>query len=98
MVELAGVGSNLQDHILIAGVAYKARRPVPLSHYNHGEGLLYVPQEPGPEILIMSVTLPFVLPSVGEAPNPAYVLTPCLMRPRSRGSIRLVSATSGIRR
>jgi choline dehydrogenase len=91
-VDLAGVGANLQDHILIAGVAYAARRPVPPSHYNHGEGLLYVPQEPGPEILIMSVTLPFVLPSVGQAPDPAYVLTPCLMRPRSRGSVRLVSA------
>jgi choline dehydrogenase-like flavoprotein len=91
-VDLAGVGNNLQDHILGAGVAYEARRPVPLSHYNHGEGLLYVPHESGPEILIMSVTLPFVLPSVGQAPNPAYVLTPCLLRPRSRGTVRLVSA------
>jgi choline dehydrogenase len=91
-VDLASVGGNLQDHILIAGVAYEARRAVPRSHYNHGEGLLYVPQEPGPEILIMSVTLPFVLPSVGQAPDLAYVLTPCLMRPRSRGSVRLVSA------
>jgi pyridoxine 4-oxidase len=92
MVDLAGVGENLQDHILGAGVAYEARRPVPLSRYNHGEGLLYVPHEPGPEILIMSVTLPFVLPSVGPPPSPAYVLTPCLMRPRSRGSVRLASA------
>ena len=91
-VDLAGVGENLQDHILGAGVAYQARRPVPRSHYNHGEGLLYVPDEPGPEILVMSVTLPFVLPSVGRAPDPAYVLTPCLMRPRSRGSMRLASA------
>jgi choline dehydrogenase-like flavoprotein len=91
-VDLAGVGANLQDHILGAGVAYQARRPVPRSHYNHGEGLLYVPDEPGPEILIMSVTLPFVLPSVGKAPDPAYVLTPCLMRPASRGRIRLASA------
>ena len=92
VVDLAGVGENLQDHILGAGVAYEARRPVPRSRYNHGEGLLYVPHEPGPEILIMSVTLPFVLPSVGPAPSPAYVLTPCLMRPRSRGSLRLASA------
>jgi pyridoxine 4-oxidase len=92
VVDLAGVGENLQDHILGAGVAYEARRTVPLSRYNHGEGLLYVPDEPGPEILIMSVTLPFVLPSVGPAPSPAYVLTPCLMRPRSRGSVRLASA------
>jgi len=92
VVDLEGVGDNLQDHILGAGVAYQARRPVPRSRYNHGEGLLYVPHEPGPEILIMSVTLPFVLPSVGPPPSPAYVLTPCLMRPRSRGSLRLASA------
>jgi choline dehydrogenase len=92
VVDLAGVGAELQDHILGAGVAYEARRPVPRSHYNHGEGLLYVPGDPGPKILIMSVTLPFVLPSVGRAPDPAYVLTPCLMRPQSRGSIRLASA------
>ncbi len=91
-IDLAAVGEGLQDHILGAGVAYQARRPVPLSRYNHGEGLLYVPREAGPEILIMSVTLPFVLPSVGQAPSPAYVLTPCLMRPRSRGSVRLASA------
>jgi pyridoxine 4-oxidase len=91
-VDLAGVGRGLQDHVLGAGVAYEARRPVPLSRYNHGEGLLYVPREPGPEVLIMSVTLPFVLPSVGRAPSPAYVLTPCLMRPRSHGSISLASA------
>jgi pyridoxine 4-oxidase len=92
VVDLPGVGAGLQDHILGAGVAYEARRPVPRSRYNHGEGLLYVPDEPGPEILIMSVTLPFVLPSVGPAPSPAYVLTPCLVRPRSRGSVRLASA------
>ena len=92
VVDLPGVGENLQDHILGAGVAYQARRTLPRSQYNHGEGLLYVPHEPGPEILIMSVTLPFVLPSVGAAPDPAYVLTPCLMRPRSRGSVRLASS------
>jgi choline dehydrogenase len=92
VADLSGVGEGLQDHILGAGVAYEARRPVPRSRYNHGEGLLYVPHDPGPEILVMSVTLPYVLPSVGPAPSPAYVLTPCLMRPRSRGRVRLASA------
>ena len=39
----------------------------------------------------MCVSLPFVLPTVGPLASPAYVLVPCLMRPRSRGSVRLAS-------
>jgi choline dehydrogenase len=39
----------------------------------------------------MCLSLPFVLPSVGPLPSPAYVLVPSLMRPRSRGSVKLAS-------
>jgi choline dehydrogenase len=39
----------------------------------------------------MCLSLPFVLPTVGPLPSPAYVLVPCLMRPRSRGSVKLAS-------
>ena len=39
----------------------------------------------------MCVSLPFVLPTVGPLASPAYVLVPCLMRPRSRGSVTLAS-------
>jgi choline dehydrogenase len=93
--DLPGVGANLQDHLLCAGVAYAARRAVPLSRYNHADALLYVPQaDPGrsPDLLIMCLSLPFVLPSVGTLEAPAYVLTPCLMQPRSRGIVALASA------
>jgi choline dehydrogenase len=41
---------------------------------------------------IMCLSLPFVLPSVGPLAPPAYVLVPCLMRPRSRGSVKLASS------
>jgi choline dehydrogenase len=94
-VNLPGVGADLQDHVLAAGVAYAARRAVPSSHYNHADALLYVPQaDPGrsPDTLIMCLSLPFVLPSVGNLDSPAYVLTPCLMRTASRGTVRLTSA------
>jgi choline dehydrogenase-like flavoprotein len=92
--DLPDVGLHLEDHVLLAGVAYRARREVPRSHYNHADALLYVPRrdpKESPDLLVMCLSLPFALPSVGRLAPPAYVLTPCLMQPRSRGSVRLAS-------
>ena len=50
--------------------------------------MLYVPnRDPSdsPDLLIMCLSIPFVLPSVGKLAPPAYVLVPCLMKPRSPG-------------
>ena len=93
-MDLPDVGNHLEDHLLLAGVAYSARRAVPRSHYNHADAMLYVPnREPSdsPDLLIMCLSIPFVLPSVGKLAPPAYVLAPCLMKPRSRGSVKLAS-------
>lgn len=93
--DLPDVGLHLEDHLLLAGVAYSARREVPLSHYNHADSLLYVPHKDpneSPDHLVMCLSVPFVLPTVGALPSPAYVLVPCLMRPRSRGSVRLTAS------
>jgi choline dehydrogenase len=93
-VDLPEVGRHLEDHLLLGGVAYQARRDVPRSHYNHADALLYVPHadpRESPELLVMCLSLPFVMPTVGLLDSPAYVLVPCLMRPRSRGSIKLAS-------
>jgi choline dehydrogenase-like flavoprotein len=94
-VDLPDVGNHLEDHLLLAGVAYSARQEVPRSHYNHADAMLYVPNrdpDDSPDILIMCLSIPFVLPSVGKITLPAYVLVPCLMKPRSQGSVRLASA------
>jgi choline dehydrogenase len=94
-LDLPDVGRHLEDHLLLAGVAYAARREVPRSHYNHADALLYVPRRDpneSPDLLVMCLSLPFVLPSVGPLAPPAYVLVPCLMRPRSRGSVQLASS------
>ncbi len=85
------VGGHLEDHLFLAGVAYSARQEVPRSHYNHADALLYVPnRDPAdsPDLLIMCLSLPFVMPSVGPLASPAYVLVPCLMKPNSRGSVK----------
>jgi len=95
VADLPDVGSHLEDHLLLAGIAYSARQDVPRSHYNHADAMLYVPNsDPGdsPDLLIMCLSLPFVLPSVGPIAPPAYVLVPCLVKPRSRGTVRLASA------
>ncbi|WP_147146545.1 GMC family oxidoreductase [Reyranella soli] len=94
-VDMPDVGANLEDHLLLAGVAFRARREVQRSHYNHADALLYVPHAKAgesPDHLIMCLSLPFVQPAVGALPPPAYTLVPCLMRPLSRGSVRLASA------
>ncbi len=94
-VDLPDVGRHLEDHLLLAGVAYRARRAVARSHYNHADALLYVPHTDAgdsPEHLVMCLSLPFVQPAVGTLAPPAYTLVPCLMRPQSRGTIRLASA------
>ena len=93
--DLPDVGRHLEDHLLLAGVAYQARRPVPASHYNHCDSLLYVPHTTAgesPDILVMCLSVPFVRPTVGPLSAPAYVLVPCHLRPRSRGSVRLASS------
>ena len=93
--DLPDVGRHLEDHLLLAGVAYQARRDVPGSHYNHADALLYVPlenAEESPDLLIMCLSLPFVRPTVGPLASPAYVLVPCHLRPRSRGSVNLASS------
>jgi choline dehydrogenase len=95
VADLRDVGRHLEDHLLLAGVAYQARRPVPASRYNHADSLLYVPHAtPGesPDILVMCLSVPFVRPTVGPLSVPAYVLVPCHLRPRSRGSVRLASS------
>jgi choline dehydrogenase len=97
-VDLPDVGNHLEDHLVLAGVAYSARREVPSSHYNHADAMLYVPnRDPSesPDLLIMCLSIPFVLPSVGKLTPPAYVLVPCLMKPRSLGSVKLASGDFG---
>ncbi|MFZ9478354.1 MAG: GMC family oxidoreductase [Steroidobacteraceae bacterium] len=94
VADLPQLGANLQDHPLVGGVAYEAQRAVPLSQYNHGEGMLFatVNGGPVPDVLVMSVTVPFVLPSVGTPPPQCFTLVPALLQPQGRGSLRLAAA------
>ena len=93
-LNLPGVGRNLQDHLLIAGVLLESKRAVPLSQFNHAESLVQThSREPHAcaDILIMGLSVPFVLPGLAQVPEHAFSLVPAFLNPQSRGGVSLIS-------
>ena len=93
---LRGVGHNLHDHLLAAGLIFSARQPVAPSRLQHSESLMYLHRDRpsradgAPDTAIACVVLPvvterFARPEVGRA----YTLMCGVTHPRSRGSVRL---------
>jgi choline dehydrogenase len=90
--DLPGVGRNLQDHLLLAGIRYHAERP--LDSRGLGEGVTLLARTPGndrgPDLHLAAMGIDWHLP--GQAPSPnSYTIGIGHMRPRSRGEIRLAS-------
>ncbi|MCT8001964.1 GMC family oxidoreductase N-terminal domain-containing protein [Sphingomonas sanguinis] len=95
LVALSGVGQNLQDHVLGAGVNYEAKRPVPPTQYNHSEVYMWwrsTPSQPVPDINALYVSVPFATKELNLQQTNGYAILSGVMRPKSRGSIRLSSA------
>ena len=99
--DVPGVGANLSDHLLGAGVVYRARRPVPATPTQHSESLTYIhasgqsPDE-APDLVVGCVTTPVVSEALSETRNlPAqgegYSLLFGITHPRSRGYLRILS-------
>lgn len=88
-----GVGRNLQDHVLYRSVGYRAARPVPPPTLAGGESHAFwrSPQSnAGPDIQLIFGVLPVAVQglSVGQG----YSILPGVVKPKSRGSVRLASA------
>jgi choline dehydrogenase len=93
ILDLPGVGQNLQDHPA-ASVVYRSARPIPPAGNNHGEvlGLLRSdPQLDAPDLQILFIDVPLTVPSL-PGPDQGYALLVSLMAPHSRGSVQLQSA------
>jgi choline dehydrogenase-like flavoprotein len=96
---LPGVGENLQDHVLVSGVVfkYKGKMPDRPADSNAVEAEAYMSSGPSGDIDISLVLhqLPVVTPEVAERfetpPPDAFTIAPALVRPTSRGSVRLAS-------
>jgi pyridoxine 4-oxidase len=93
---LRGVGHNLHDHLLAAGLVFSARRSIAPSRLQHSESLMYLHSDwpsradGAPDTAIACVVLPvvterFARPEVGWA----YTLMCGVTHPKSRGSVRL---------
>ncbi|WPB79928.1 FAD-dependent oxidoreductase [Archangium violaceum] len=92
---LPGVGQDLQDHILVAGINYESSVPLPKPRGNGAEATLWWRSHAAlqrPDIQPVLHEFPLVTPELGPVPDNGYALVPGLVRPASRGHLRLTSA------
>jgi choline dehydrogenase len=95
LVDLAGVGQNLQDHMLLA-MPHEGGRPVPPGHQNLVEAGLFMAHDraglsraPGLQIQFGHIcTSPQGYPKI----EGGFTISPTINRPLSRGQVRLRSA------
>ncbi|WP_395837541.1 GMC family oxidoreductase [Cystobacter fuscus] len=93
--DLPGVGQELQDHILVAGINYESRIPLPPPRGNGAEATLWWRSQTGlsrPDIQPILHEFPVVTDELGPLPGNGYSIVPGLVRPASRGRMRLASA------
>jgi choline dehydrogenase len=93
VVDLPGVGENFHNHVLV-GVINQASQPVPPGNLNLSECALFTKSEPtqsGPDLQIGFVHVPFDIIIGNQNPNSISIL-PGVVRPSSRGWIRLASS------
>jgi choline dehydrogenase len=90
LVDLPGVGRNFHNHVL-TGVIHESPQPVPPGRQNLSESALFLksdPAETGPDLQIAFVHVPFNI-IVGQGHPNSISILPGLVRPKSRGWVRL---------
>jgi choline dehydrogenase len=98
VIDLPGVGRNLQDHLWIRGLCFETKHPLPAVNNNCGGSACFWksrPAERRPDLMILPAQAPFVSDEIAARyalPPNAFAIFPCLVRPRSRGYLRLRTA------
>ncbi|MGH3679957.1 MAG: GMC family oxidoreductase [Natronosporangium sp.] len=90
---LPGVGENFHDHVL-AGLIAETIEPVAPGKQNLSESALFTTSQPGmiaPDLQLAFVHVPFDIIVGQQHPNAVSIL-PGVVRPQSRGTVRLASA------
>jgi choline dehydrogenase len=92
-VNLPGVGDNFHNHVLV-GVIRECSQPVPPGNQNLSEVALFCKSDPAwpvPDLQIAFVHVPFDI-IVGQGHPNSITIIPGVVRPLSRGWVRLASA------
>jgi len=98
VIDLPGVGRNLQDHLWIRGLCFEAKHPLPAPNSNLGGSACFWKSRPAldrPDLMALPVQAPLVSDEIAARyaiPPNAFAIFPCLVRPRSRGYLRLRTA------
>jgi len=93
VVDLPGVGQNLHDHLLVS-VIFEAKQQIPAPQANLLEAQLFWKSQPDmivPDLQPLFMGLPYYAPGF-EGPENAFTLCAGLIRPVSRGEMKLTSA------
>jgi choline dehydrogenase len=97
-VDLPGVGRNLQDHVLLAGLCFEAKCPLPPPRHNLAGSVALWKSRPDlavADLEFLPVQVPYVSDEIAAryplAPN-VFSIVPCLLRVQSRGALRLKAA------
>jgi choline dehydrogenase len=96
VVDLAGVGQNLQDHPIVMASCSSASS-LPASRYNHGEvyaALRSTLAGTWPDLHLFPILLPLA-PAGHQPPATGFALVAAAVTADSRGSVQLASADPG---
>jgi len=95
-VNLAGVGQNLQDHVLGGGPNYESAVPLPESNYNASEVYMWAKSDSkllGPDIITLYLNIPFSTPALPmKGIKNGWSILSGVARPTSKGFIKLKSS------
>jgi choline dehydrogenase len=96
VAHLPGVGKDLQDHVMLAGINYEfSGDPLPLRN-NAAESTLWWKSDsrlPAPDVQAVLIEFAFASDELApQVPANCYALSPAVVRPASRGEITLTSA------
>jgi len=97
-ISLPGVGKNLQDHILLAGMCYETFEPLGSPNNNLCGSQAYWKsnqQLSVPDLMFLPIHAPFLSAEIVQkypVPENYFCLVPGLVQPKSRGYVKMKTA------
>lgn len=99
LIELAGVGQNLQDHVLGGGPNYESPTALPESNYNASEVYMWAKSDsrlPAPDMITLYLNIPFSTPALPmKGIKNGWSVLSGVARPTSTGTLKLKSNKFG---